>query len=438
MRLGHRGRADDAWCRSRDSNPDAAAATGDFKSPASTSSATPARVQYMTGAGGRSADGERAAARSAAGESDCSAGQADGPSAPVTTSQAANTKIGAAIGVADRQATQQHVGPPGTDDVRWRHATGPEGAGQPEEIRATKARPSTRADPGAPGQRGCSDPSARASAAPSRRSASLTRTASRPNARQASPAMRAPARITSSRPGWMPGSRPRSALVSAAKRADGRVDLGERQDVPLDEPPVVLGHAELVGHQRGVRAGDADRAADRGAELRRHGVRDGGGDVAREGRDLRRLRRIVVEEALGEPHHADVEAAHERRRLAGGADGELRAAAADVDEQERVRGGGRRVARDEPRGAAAEGERALLLPGQDPPRQAEVVLEGLEELPAVPGVAQDAGGDEQAPRGAVGLDARRVPGEAGVRPAPRRPRAACRSRRRPGRAARRW
>ena len=128
----------------------------------------------------------------------------------------------------------------------------------------------------------------------------------------------------------------------------GRVDLGERQDVPLDEPAVVLGHAELVGHQRGVRAGDAHRAADRGAVLRRHGVGDGGGDVAREGRDLRRLRRIVAEEALGEPHHADVEAAHERRRLAGGADGELRAAAADVDEQERIgRGGARRAASHE-------------------------------------------------------------------------------------------
>src|SRR5665647_3461761 len=36
------------WCRSRGSNPDAAEATGDFKSPASTSSATPAREEYTT------------------------------------------------------------------------------------------------------------------------------------------------------------------------------------------------------------------------------------------------------------------------------------------------------------------------------------------------------------------------------------------------------
>ncbi len=43
-------------------------------------------------------------------------------------------------------------------------------------------------------------------------------------------------------------------------------------------------------------------------------------------------------------------------------------------------------------------------------------LSGDEELPAVPGVTQDAGGDEEAPRRAVGLEARRVPGDAGVRP----------------------
>ncbi len=36
------------WCRSRGSNPDAAEATGDFKSPASASSATPAREEYTT------------------------------------------------------------------------------------------------------------------------------------------------------------------------------------------------------------------------------------------------------------------------------------------------------------------------------------------------------------------------------------------------------
>ncbi len=194
---------------------------------------------------------------------------------------------------------------------------------------------------GRPGQRAASDPSARARAAPSRRSASLTRTAARPKARQASPAIRAPARITSSRPGWMPGSRPRSALVSAAKRATAASMSASVRMWPWTSRAVVLGHAELVRDQCGVGAGDAHRAADRGAELRRHGARDGGGDVAREGRDLRRLRRVAAEEALGEPHHPDVEAAHELRRPAGGADGELGAAAADVDQQERVGRGGR-------------------------------------------------------------------------------------------------
>src|SRR5665647_1001116 len=41
-------RAKARWCRSRDLNPDAAKATEDFKSPASTSSATPAREEYTT------------------------------------------------------------------------------------------------------------------------------------------------------------------------------------------------------------------------------------------------------------------------------------------------------------------------------------------------------------------------------------------------------
>ena len=245
--------------------------------------------------------------------------------------------------------------------MRLRHATGPAGAGQPEEIRwlgepgaAGAARPAP-SGPQRPAQRALSDPSARASAAPSRRSASLTRTASRPNARQASRGDQGPGEDHVLAAG-LDAREP--AALGAGERGeagDGRVDVGEREHVALDEPPVVLGHAELVRDQRGVRAGDAHRAADRGAELRRHGVRDGGGHVAREGRDLRRLRRVVVEEALGEPHHADVEAAHERRRLAGRADGELRAAAADVDEQQRVgrraRRGAASAARQRPRPA---------------------------------------------------------------------------------------
>ena len=49
------------------------------------------------------------------------------------------------------------------------------------------------------------------------------------------------------------------------------------------------------------------------------------------------------------------------------------------------------------------------------PRQAELIPHGLEELTAVSGVAQDARGDEEAPRRAVGLEARRVARQAGVR-----------------------
>ncbi len=116
---------------------------------------------------------------------------------------------------------------------------------------------------------------------------------------------------------------------------------------------------------------------------------------------LRRGRRVVGEEALGDAHGAHVEAADEARRPAGSADGELGAAAADVDDREL---GGVRLER---RRGAAKGEARLLLPVDDAVRQAEVALDRGEKGEPVGGVAQDAGGDEQA---ALGRDRRRRAG----------------------------
>ena len=89
----------------------------------------------------------------------------------------------------------------------------------------------------------------------------------------------------------------------------------------------------------------------------------------REPAELLRRRRIVVQEALGEAHDADVQAAHEVGLRAGGADGELGAAAADVDEHQRAARPAGELGR-----AAAKGEGALLLAAEHARRQGEVAL----------------------------------------------------------------
>ena len=134
------------------------------------------------------------------------------------------------------------------------------------------------------------------------------------------------------------------------------------------------------------------------------------GDERREPAELFRRRRIVVQEALREAHDADVQAAHEVGLRAGGADGELGAAAADVGEHQRPARPAGELCR-----AAAEGERALLFAAEHARGHGEVARDAVEEAAAVGRVAKHAGGHEQAPRRAVGLEARRIPSQAGAR-----------------------
>ena len=117
-----------------------------------------------------------------------------------------------------------------------------------------------------------------------------------------------------------------------------------------------------------------------------------------------------MQKALGQAHHAHVQAAHEPGLLAGLAHRELGASAADVDEHQSAA----RQSGELPR-AATKGKAALLLPVEDARRQREVAEDAVQKRAAVGRVAQHAGADQQAPRGAVGLEARRVPGQAGTR-----------------------
>ena len=110
-----------------------------------------------------------------------------------------------------------------------------------------------------------------------------------------------------------------------------RLDRGERQSVAVRSRGVVLCVAEVERRERRDRAGDANRAPCLERREERAHVRARGGK-------LWSRRRIRAQEALGDPHAADVEARRERD-LAVSREHELRGAAADVHDEHVVEGG---------------------------------------------------------------------------------------------------
>ena len=149
--------------------------------------------------------------------------------------------------------------------------------------------------------------------------------------------MIAPATITGARPGSSAGTRRRSASGSAASRASCAVDGGARSRWPWTRSRVVLGEPEVERRERRHRAGDADRAP--GCERRAGSERTYARAAASSGRDGG-----SVQEALGQPDAADVEARRGDDLV--GREHELGRAAADVDD-ERVRS--RRAPAETPR-----------------------------------------------------------------------------------------
>ena len=174
----------------------------------------------------------------------------------------------------------------------------------------------------------------------------------------------------------------RSSSGSAASRSSQRSTVAERDAVAVHALGVVLVAAELERRERRHGAGHADAA------------RLGSAAVGRT-RAVRSSGRDVVAEPLGEPHAADVEAG----RVAA-VDGELRRAAADVEQQ---RAGRQRAAG----GDAAD--RSAPPPRRRSGAACEAVapLDLAEERLAVLGVAHGARGDEpgrsrRAPRAPAG------------------------------------
>ena len=153
----------------------------------------------------------------------------------------------------------------------------------------------------------------------------------------------------------------------------------------MDAVAVVGLEPDLHRRHRGDRAGQThQRAGTRDRRDLAHHVVEVGVAEADAGRELLGLRRIVLDELLGEPHAAHVDRHHPLDPV--GADDQLGRPAADVDDQERP---GPRV---ETAGGAPERQAPLLLAAQQPRAGADHVLDGGEELVAVYRVPRRRGG----------------------------------------------
>ena len=180
-----------------------------------------------------------------------------------------------------------------------------------------------------------------------------------------------------------------TGIVTAAgdrlgrERAEDLLGGGARQAEVMDALALARVDAELDRAHRPHRA----RGADQRLRVRGAGNRavDVGEMVAHDRhRDAQLLggRRIGVQELLGEAHAADVD----RDQAVGtvGADDELGRAAADVDHEVRLGLG-------EPDRRARELEARLLLAAEELGPHAEQLLDRIEEVVAVGGVARRAG-----------------------------------------------
>ena len=213
----------------------------------------------------------------------------------------------------------------------------------------------------------------RSTSSPCRRPRSLTVSESRPSFSSTVRTMHAPARITSARFGWRPTICRRSSASRRAVELDLAVDLGAVEHRALDDVRVVGLEPVLDGGEVRDRAAHPDERVGR-----RPAVETVEAAAIARARGCERLvgDGPVEPEALGEPRRSDVHAELLVDPLAV-AEGELRAAAARIEDGERAAPRGRARPRRE------VGEPRLLLAGDHLDLDAAARPDGVDELGAV-------------------------------------------------------
>ena len=151
-------------------------------------------------------------------------------------------------------------------------------------------------------------------------------------------------------------------------------DPGGRETMPVKNLRVLLVEAEVERSERRHRAGGSD--AVRGRRVERNLLHEQPADVEDERLGVAGLERVRAREALREPHAADVEAGV-KRQPGGVADDDLGRAAAEIDDDRRLQ---ERAARRD----AAEREQRLFLAREQTRRQAEALLDAVQELGPLP------------------------------------------------------
>src|SRR5450830_1135180 len=262
-------RAKARWCRSRDLNPDAAEAAEDFKSPASTSSATPARDEYTTGGAGAGRPRPGGLAQP---------GQDERGGSLTEARQGAQRRWFGERAQPERRSLRNPHGERGSDRTPYPAATNAVGAVHRRQALQScgHSRPSARPQralregqrcaledvgltaahlgeaegaAGLPGDQGAGEDHVLAPLLDARQAAAL--------------------------------------FVGESRELDDRgVDVGQAEHVTVDKLGAVLAQAELVGHERGVGAGHAHGAAHGAAHRGRHAVRDRAADERREPAEL--------------------------------------------------------------------------------------------------------------------------------------------------------
>ena len=144
--------------------------------------------------------------------------------------------------------------------------------------------------------------------------------------------MHAPARITSARPDCRPTISRRAARVARAVQLDLAVDLGAVEDGALDDLGIVRREAVLHGGEVRDRAAHSDEGIRRRPPVE---ALELGADRRERPRERLVGDDAVERERLGEPRCADVDAESLLDRVAL-AEGELRAAAAGVEHDDRA------------------------------------------------------------------------------------------------------
>ena len=205
---------------------------------------------------------------------------------------------------------------------------------------------------------------------------------------------RAPAPMTSTRPGCMNPSAARSARRIVSSSVQAATTSLDRQRGEVDAGGVVRGQPQRLGGDGGDRPGQPHQRGHPAQVDRRGGLVDRGVDVGGGGRHLGRRRRVAAQVPLGHPDAADVD----RPGLVDveGAADELGGPAAEVDHEV----GAVDAVRLQAAGRATERQRGLLVPGDhlggDAVRR-EGGADAVDELGGVAGVTGGRGRHEPDP-----------------------------------------